>query len=127
MDKEVKAIVSCFGDSSVGIFGSETKINLQIEKQDFNDETAKFVTEKLTELFNEIWDDNVKVEFENYKDKCRDCGTEIEEGYLCKECEEDIKNIDKCNKCRHNGYQSVYPGPCTGCGGHGEYKNFKEK
>jgi len=36
----------------------------------------------------------------------------------------DSMDDDYCKKCMHNGSQMAYPGPCTGCGAHGEKRNF---
>ena len=32
-----------------------------------------------------------------------------------------------CRNCAHDGQQAWWPGPCTGCGAHEEYLNFKPK
>ena len=32
-----------------------------------------------------------------------------------------------CVHCQYNGKQMIYPGECTGCGAHGEMRNFKLK
>ena len=40
---------------------------------------------------------------------------------------EKIENDGGCSACEHDGFQSYFPGPCTGCGGEGELRNFKVK
>ena len=32
-----------------------------------------------------------------------------------------------CLICEHHGQQSLFPSNCTGCGAHGEFRNFKVK
>lgn len=38
-----------------------------------------------------------------------------------------IKDGRECFNCEYDGFQSVFPSKCTGCGGDGEIKNFKIK
>lgn len=36
-------------------------------------------------------------------------------------------NDGGCSSCEHDGFQTYFPGPCTGCGAEGELKNFEVK
>jgi len=56
-----RAIVSCYGDPSVGIQGIDTSFDLgfQLDKED-----EEFVREVLIEAFSAIWDDSVEVTFD---------------------------------------------------------------
>ena len=40
---------------------------------------------------------------------------------------EKVKNGRGCFSCMHDGFQSVFPSTCTGCGAEGELNNFKMK
>jgi len=56
-----RAIVSCYGDPSVGILGIDTSFDLGF-KLDKEDEES--VREALRAAFSEIWDDWVEVNFD---------------------------------------------------------------
>ena len=38
-----------------------------------------------------------------------------------------IESGRTCFSCKHDGGQQVFKSGCTGCGGHGEYRNFRLK
>lgn len=38
-----------------------------------------------------------------------------------------ITNGRSCFSCKNDGFQSIHPSACTGCGGNGELNNFKLK
>lgn len=40
---------------------------------------------------------------------------------------EKIKDGRDCHSCLHDGFQSIHPSACTGCGAEGELRNFKLK
>lgn len=53
----MKAIVSCEGDISVGIFGITTEIDLCIYIEKDEKDFREWVRKSLTDFFKELWDD----------------------------------------------------------------------
>jgi hypothetical protein len=82
----MKVRLTTKGDSSVGIDGIDTELELGT---DFDNEEKIWVRNNLMKCFTEIYGETVKVRFEN---ECDLCGSELVDGTHCnnKTCPNDV-------------------------------------